>query len=990
MSELAKALQAGSALIDSSSESQTHLKGALLARLQRYYSIIEVPCPVDDSASLVDVQLQTAEQSLNIIEKVHKIIDSNDSPESAPLLGVRDLGRLRTLLSIIVRWGLEPLLDRVISAWPERPNRATSDSIIDLTSTPEDYSRLSSFVLRLHALIFPSGLQGKPSQSLITETILQRHSKDILAPSIALGWLPKSMSSESMFPLDSVRPLTMRLLLMLPSSQTIASLGGVMSTRSSVAHIRKTCGYLLSRQLLRPDGVRGLFGAVFGEAEGEEVTLKQLEHVSQVLTAIPANMKGQNYFEDIVPKVVNIVHDDKRLAYKRASAFTLSRLLAGNDETPRTIILSTLHSPFLQPESNSTTTAATAVSTLSSLLANSDPSPELITSLLSPIVPPLYALLYHLESVKISDPTIREAVRDMLLTWSRVMTKSEAVAVLWFILNDQDGKLKVGLDGMIQKTEKFDENLSLFTPESLRQAEESGQLEAGANFLDLYPDPSHYASFIQLINRQDILSDIFVMLLEAYRESKLSNGDPIQVLKYLQVIMQLQATMSHSSSKLGGFQNSAQVLEFIRQVLDDSARGSGSSEKRRSKNVESDVSSLRVVDHPVAEEEGEDSDDDLEDSEKRDIDTEMTETALTILLSILEGNDTMSSKTTSILNDILLLLEPIVKSDAEGIRELAGEARMVLTARLAFQNAQPGGKADQTSPEEDSRTTYQHALKLLQDPILPVRAHGLLLLRQLVTSSSQGSKPLDPALVPAIQDIFMQSVQDNDSYIFLNAVQGLAALVDRFGASVLKHMVQNYTRGLTEMHGGDMTQQEVDIRLRVGEALAAVVRRCGSTLGTHGSDIVPSLLLVLRSRDSPTTLKTSSLSLLAECQRTYPLVLLPYFVDLSEGILDLLQVETSRSSDTEAVMDDQPTSKNTKFPPLRRAALHFLSLLLKGTTEQIYDSSFGKEVFSKELIQRAKIILSYVSDTDVDTVVKVMGREALEQLAQLERAMIDL
>uniref|UniRef100_A0A0W0FZR1 Uncharacterized protein n=1 Tax=Moniliophthora roreri TaxID=221103 RepID=A0A0W0FZR1_MONRR len=976
MSELAKALQAGSALIDSSSESQTHLKGALLARLQRYYSIIEVPCPVDDSASLVDVQLQTAEQSLNIIEKVHKIIDSNDSPESAPLLGVRDLGRLRTLLSIIVRWGLEPLLDRVISAWPERPNRATSDSIIDLTSTPEDYSRLSSFVLRLHALIFPSGLQGKPSQSLITETILQRHSKDILAPSIALGWLPKSMSSESMFPLDSVRPLTMRLLLMLPSSQTIASLGGVMSTRSSVAHIRKTCGYLLSRQLLRPDGVRGLFGAVFGEAEGEEVTLKQLEHVSQVLTAIPANMKGQNYFEDIVPKVVNIVHDDKRLAYKRASAFTLSRLLAGNDETPRTIILSTLHSPFLQPESNSTTTAATAVSTLSSLLANSDPSPELITSLLSPIVPPLYALLYHLESVKISDPTIREAVRDMLLTWSRVMTKSEAVAVLWFILNDQDGKLKVGLDGMIQKTEKFDENLSLFTPESLRQAEESGQLEAGANFLDLYPDPSHYASFIQLINRQDILSDIFVMLLEAYRESKLSNGDPIQLSVTTDCIPAQTFTIWFQGPKVPSGHHAAPGDHVTLIVLDDSARGSGSSEKRRSKNVESDVSSLRVVDHPVAEEEGEDSDDDLEDSEKRDIDTEMTETALTILLSILEGEERYDV----VQNN----------SDAEGIRELAGEARMVLTARLAFQNAQPGGKADQTSPEEDSRTTYQHALKLLQDPILPVRAHGLLLLRQLVTSSSQGSKPLDPALVPAIQDIFMQSVQDNDSYIFLNAVQGLAALVDRFGASVLKHMVQNYTRGLTEMHGGDMTQQEVDIRLRVGEALAAVVRRCGSTLGTHGIDIVPSLLLVLRSRDSPTTLKTSSLSLLAECQRTYPLVLLPYFVDLSEGILDLLQVETSRSSDTEAVMDDQPTSKNTKFPPLRRAALHFLSLLLKGTTEQIYDSSFGKEVFSKELIQRAKIILSYVSDTDVDTVVKVMGREALEQLAQLERAMIDL
>ncbi|EEB86874.1 hypothetical protein MPER_16018, partial [Moniliophthora perniciosa FA553] len=157
---------------------------------------------------------------------------------------------------------------------------------------------------------------------------------------------------------------------------------------------------------------------------------------------------------------------------------------------------------------------------------------------------------------------------------------------------------------------------------------------------------------------------------------------------------------------------------------------------------------------------------------------------------------------------------------------------MVLTARLASQNAQPGGKADKPSPE-DSLETYQHALKLLQDPILPVRAHGLLLLRQMITSSSQGSKPLDPALVPAIQDIFMQSVQDNDSYMFLNAVQGLAALVDQVGASVLNYMVQSYTKGLTEMHGSDMTQQEVDIRLRVGEALGAVVRRCGSTLGTY-------------------------------------------------------------------------------------------------------------------------------------------------------------
>ncbi|KAK7049303.1 hypothetical protein VNI00_005904 [Paramarasmius palmivorus] len=993
MSELAKALQAGSTLIESSSEPQSNLKGALLSRLQNYYSTIETPCPIQDSCSLHEVQLHTAEQALESVEKVQSIIEPAGLQEKAPLLGIRDLGQLRTLLSIVVRWGLESLLDRVISAWPERPSKATSSSIIDLTSTPEDYNRLSSFILRFYALILSSGPQQKASQSLITETILQRHVKDILAPSIALGWLPKSLSTESTPPLDAARPLTMRLLTMLPSSEIITALGGVMSTRSSVVHIKKTCGYLLSRQLLRPDGVRGLFGAVFGDAENEEATLEQLDHVSRVLSTIPANMKAQDYFSEIVPKIVDVLRNEKRPAYKKAAAFTISHLLTAKDDTARSIILSSLHKPFLHPDSQPSVTAASAVSTLSTLLANSDPSPQLIASLLSPIVPSAYALLYHLDSIKMSDPTVREAVRDMLLTWSRVTTVSEAVAVLWFILNDQDGKLKLDLAGVIQKAEKSGENepLVLFTPESLRQAEKSGQLEANTNLFDLYPDPNHYVSFIQSINRQDILSEIFVMLLEAYRDSKTSDGDPIQVLRYLQVIMQLQVKMSESSSKFGGFQNSIQIFGFIKQVLEDAVNRSRETmriERKQKDVINEGLSGLRVVDR-LEDEEGEDSDDDLEGSEKRDIDTEMIETAITILLSILEGNDTMSPKTTPTLNEILLLLEPLVTNDTEAIRDLAREARMVLTARLASQSAQPGGKADQDLPEEDSRTTYQHALKLLQDPILPVRAHGLLLLRQLVSPSSQKSKSVDPALVPAIQEIFMQSVTDNDSYIFLNAVQGLAALVDRFGAPVLKNMVQNYTKGLDGLQGTNMTQQDIDIRLRVGEALATVIRRCGSTLGSHGDVIIPSLLMLVRSRDSPTTLKTSSLSLLSECQRTSPLVLLPYFVDLSEGILDLLQIETSRS-DTDTVMDDQPTSKNTKFPPLRRAALHFFSLLLKGTTEQIYDTSFGRTIFSKELIRRSRIILSYVSDTDVDSVVKVMAREALEQLSQLERAILDL
>ncbi len=79
----------------------------------------------------------------------------------------------------------------------------------------------------------------------------------------------------------------------------------------------------------------------------------------------------------------------------------------------------------------------------------------------------------------------------------------------------------------------------------------------------------------------------------------------------------------------------------------------------------------------------------------------------------------------------------------------------------------------------------------------------------------------------------MQAVQDDDSYIFLNAVQGLAALADSFGADVLRTLVRVYADGLQGVGAGALTQQDIDMRLRIGEALGQVIRRCGDTLPRH-------------------------------------------------------------------------------------------------------------------------------------------------------------
>lgn len=205
-------------------------------------------------------------------------------------------------------------------------------------------------------------------------------------------------------------------------------------------------------------------------------------------------------------------------------------------------------------------------------------------------------------------------------------------------------------------------------------------------------------------------------------------------------------------------------------------------------------------------------------------------------------HEDLSARNEPILDDIFTLLEPLAVNDnSPSIKTLARECRMVLTARLASTSAAGASRVKRGDEEEDMHETYQKALKLLQDPILPVRAHGLLLLRQLVTpkrpsstSPPQGKPQLDPALMPSILSIFLQSIQDDDSYIFLNAVQGLSAMVETDGKDVLGSLVKIYSTGLDGLAASVLTKHDVDTRIRVGEALGQVIRRCGDALGIYG------------------------------------------------------------------------------------------------------------------------------------------------------------
>jgi len=198
--DLATLVSAGNCLIDSKSpKSSPHLKSVLQSRLAKFYANLGLSKCSKDTSSLEEVELETAQEALYIVERVQHLlavtgddpnlrvpgdshVSSNHLNATAPaevqVMGTRDLSTIRTLLSIVFRWGVEPLLVRVASVSPSTEVHP-SCTIIDLTTTPDDYHLLSSFLSRLAKILFPSGAShSSVPHTQVTAIILNRHVTD--------------------------------------------------------------------------------------------------------------------------------------------------------------------------------------------------------------------------------------------------------------------------------------------------------------------------------------------------------------------------------------------------------------------------------------------------------------------------------------------------------------------------------------------------------------------------------------------------------------------------------------------------------------------------------------------------------------------------------------------------------------------------------------------------------------------------------------------
>lgn len=183
-----------------------------------------------------------------------------------------------------------------------------------------------------------------------------------------------------------------------------------------------------------------------------------------------ANIK-QEHYNIIIPRILAFLRTGEVTrpdSHVKAAAYCLSRMLVDEGfpyrQVASTEILPLIHAPLLRTSTMSLQGSGTleddnvmhpqdALAMLIKLLTNTDPSPSLISTLISPILPALYSLKEHV-SRKLVDPSLQQSLHGLLVTWGRIIDPSDGINTLWKIIEGDDLGWEVDVAGKIRRREQ--------------------------------------------------------------------------------------------------------------------------------------------------------------------------------------------------------------------------------------------------------------------------------------------------------------------------------------------------------------------------------------------------------------------------------------------------------------------------------------------------------------------------------------------------------
>ncbi|KAG0180118.1 transmembrane and coiled-coil domains-containing protein 7 [Apophysomyces sp. BC1021] len=893
------------------------------------------------------------------------------------LLGVRDLRLIHTMLQVIISWGLYPcflpgvgvpLSKRVKSGYTNhelltRPGEDKNTAAPSLDSA----RRLLDYTTQLTDLLLKSQqVAAAKDYTTAASIIMTRHLPDLYAALLQLAYAPitgnkstgngadvKPVSPADVGKFMASQPIhtgisreerdkCARMFMWLfersdayRAMETLMLLLGTSPLHPVPQWLRNICGRFLSRILLKPNGVAIVLEFTIGDVD--QVQLPQLEKIAKLILSVPQQMPSvESYYGLIAPQLLvllqEVVHSKQQSPKSQAVTFLIGRMISKHAGLTKTYIVDKIVGPLLQywnqeeyavdatdhlaldPEAMTENDVYTMLYTLHSVMVGGEPSPVVIQTFLAASIP----ALYHLYEFTVQSKSgLRETILDLLTTYFRIMTPKDVIDDLKTILFD-----KLDLSGA---------RVAYFAPGpsggvSVRLRREPKVV--GGNQLPV--DTQVMIDFLQAVNSPDLCGDFFIFLLNEYSSSQsISRSiDPKIMLITLQLIMGMLDSQGPEILK-----KPTQIIAFANNVVVEHADRINKPKKENDKNAYGKFPDLTNI---VSDDDREAMEGAYDDTFSAEDDFEALVLATSLLRAVMHENEDLDQQAVHLLESALGPLKQLESHPVEAVQESVHEIVLSITSYLSSQKLS-GGKTKSGSQDEASKARYRDAMKALQDDLLPVRAHGIGILKEMVlakdplVSSGEG---LDTVL-----DLLVHLVQDEDSFIYLNAIKGLSALTDIHGNLIITKLGHIYSD----------ENEKLDNRLRIGEALLQTVQRCGDALSRYVIALVKPLEAVLARRHVDKHLRVSALSIMSMACQTCPVALTGQLQELTDWVLNILEFE--------------------KAPEIRRAS------------ETLYE-------FPIDNLRRAYRTLRYIEDTDADELTRYQARVALSDLDMIMRGEI--
>ncbi|XP_072242834.1 transport and Golgi organization protein 6 homolog [Leuresthes tenuis] len=838
--------------------------------------------------------------------------------------------------------------------------------------------------------------------STLATLVFTRHLGDLMAALCQLGYQPhreddRPLSADECRTckealrnlLNKVyQPIVVKELLILQGGPKQSGSVGTSSGSSSrtglgsaPAWLRRLCGQLLSERLMQPQGVQAVVRAILEGGTGGVSDWRKCDAVARILVACPQqHASADGYFRLVCPQILDLLHFKDKMTALQFQRVATRAVLSMVQERP-SFAQQYLLSPLLAPLHRCTTAAGDGDSPVaveeSELtccvedvykiwVVGNSPSETLLTALEGVLrviftlfcftkqnvshlrAPCQEVLLWYLSHAEA--PAALSALRQL----SGLQGQRKDVAAGFCFTAGSDGGAALRCRGIgSDEDDEMYEKLSgeQWRLECLMQllAELGDSDLPGDFFLELLQELTNWAAAADGETQDEEEVDVSAMTLLEVEQRLLGGAERrAQRLALLQVLAAMVECLQHTQL----LRKTSQVVDFMVSLLQRACVGL-------------DQASGPNVGNPI---------------ESQTLSMGMGLVATMLSAPQLRAEDYSS------MARLLPPLETLSQQHRDVlIQELASNLRAVIATRGAFMPenlsaaaaARPSRTPETTSEKQSGAKgeagNSQASVSRLEassdpdkpkkpfsdwlleacDPDVPTRAFALRILTQKVQHKDPEAVQAQEKVLP----LFLENLEHEDPFVYLSAIQGLAALADSYPDRILEKLLKDFQSGPSLPSSNK--ERSLETRLKVGEVLMRASRALGELAPHLGRPLLS--VFLQGTKDPDQSVRASSLSNLGELCQRLDYGLGPLALEISSCLTALIKTEREAE--------------------VRRAAVHVIALLLRGLSDKT------TQVLRDVLLDLYRA-LKWVVRSDPDQVAVLHAQLALEELDDVMRRFI--